>query len=143
MQYTQLRHHHIIRIDAGKMVHATLHEYCNRHEIPSALVQGNGDVEFVRYSVYNREQKKYVYQESHEHLQVTHFNGTITRKHNSPYLLTYGIFTTCNYSTFGGKIDEMRVATQFEIILTPLSAEITRLHNEATGLDELDLYYKR
>ena len=143
MQYTQLRHHHIIRIDTGEMVHATLHEYCNRHEIPSTLVQGNGDVEFVRYGIYNREQKEYLYKESHEHLQVTYFNGTIARKYNSPYLLTYGIFTNDNHSTFGGKIDEMRVATQFEIILTPLSAEITRLHNDTTGIDELDLYYKK
>ena len=143
MQYTQLRHHHIIRIDAGEMVHATLHEYCNRHEIPSALVQGNGDVEFVRYGIYSREQKEYDYKESHEHLQTIHFNGTITRKHNSPYLHLYSVFIDHNHSTFGGKIDEMRVATQFEVVLTPLSAEITRLHNETTGLDELDLYYKK
>jgi len=143
MQYQKVNDVYIIRIDTGELVHATLHEFCNRHEITNALVTAIGAVEFVRCGNYDLETKSYNFDEYQKLVEVTSYNGNIMPKEDGLYVHAHATFSDHGNSVFGGHVDEMRVGIVLEVVLTPLASSITRIHDETTGLALLDLEHKQ
>ena len=63
MQYHATNNQYILRIGRGELAEVMIHEFCNRHEIKNALVQGIGAAEFVRCGYYDLEKQEYVFKE--------------------------------------------------------------------------------
>ncbi len=139
MQYTGTDGHYILRIDKGEMVHATLHEFCNRHDIKNALIQGIGAVEFVRCGWYDLQNRSYKFQEYQELVEVASYMGNVLQKESGPFIHAHAVFSDVDNQTFAGHVDEMRVGVVFEVVLTPLHSNIKRTYDEATGLYLMDL----
>ncbi len=139
MQYTQTDGIYIIAINKGELVHATIHEFCNRHEIPSAVFHGIGAMEFVRCGWYDLPATEYRFTEYEQLVEVVSYHGNVAHKTDGPFVHAHGVFSDSDNQTFGGHVDEMRVGVAFELVLTPLSQTIARTYDDTIGLHLLDL----
>ncbi len=139
MEYKKVNERYILKIEQGELVHASLHEFCNEHNIKNALVGGIGAVEWVRCGYYDRDTKAYLFKEYEEVVEVTSYMGNVMVKEDSIFVHAHGTFSNRENQVFGGHVDEMRVGLVLEVALTPLGSEIRRTFDEGTGLYLMDI----
>ena len=139
MQYQKIQDKYIIRIDKGELVHATLHQFCNEHDIKNALISAIGAVEFVRCGIYDLTARAYNFEEYEQIVEVVSYTGNIAPNVDGLFVHAHGTFSDHGNSVFGGHVDEMRVGVVLEVTLEPLPSQMTRTYDEQTGLYLLNL----
>lgn len=134
MKFKKVENQYILKIEKGELVHASIHEFCNEHEIANASLAGIGAVEWVRCGYYDLPKKEYLFKEYDEIVEVASYLGNVMVKEGSLFVHAHGTFSNRNNEVFGGHVDEMRVGVVLEVILTPLSSKIERTYDEEIGL---------
>ena len=142
MQYQYIDDTYLLRVDQGELVHATIHQFCNEHEIHAAWLQGIGAVEFVRCGYYDLGEREYRFTEYEDLVEVVSYTGNVFRRDGQPAIHAHGLFTQTDNIAFGGHIDEMRVGVVLEVKLVSLPTTVEREHDDATGLPLMNLDHK-
>jgi len=140
MRFLKVDERYILRIERGELVHATIHEFCNQHDIKNALVSGIGAVEWVRCGYYDLEAREYRFKEyDSEVVEVTSYLGNVMQKEEGLFVHAHATFSDTKNQVFGGHVDEMRVGVVLEVALTPLASSIKRTFDDDTGLYLMDI----
>ena len=139
MQYTNTDGIFIIKIERGEDVITTLTNFCKQHTIENASFTGIGAVEQLTCGYYALDEKKYYFKDYDEMVEVVSLTGNVMLKDAEPFIHAHGVFTNTDNVAFGGHIVEMRVGVVLEVMLTPLSSKVERLHNDCIGLYLMDM----
>ena len=139
MKFQKVDERYVLKIEKGELVHASIHEFCNQHEITNAVIEGIGAVEWVRCGYYDLPTKEYLFKEYDEIVEVTSYLGNVMKKEDSIFVHAHGNFSNTENQVFGGHVDEMRVGVVIEVILTPLASTIKRTFDEKIGLYLMDI----
>ena len=130
---------YILKIEKGELVHASINECCNAHDIKNATVTGIGAVEFVRCGYYDLPNKNYLFKEYEEIVEVISYLGNVIVKEGGLFVHAHATFSDRENKVFGGHVDEMRVGVVFEVVLNPLSSTIERKLDKEIGLYLMDI----
>ncbi len=129
----------ILRIDKGEEVVKSITDYCVRENIANAYFSGIGAVDVLTCGYYNLEEKQYHFKEYAEPLEVVSLSGNVMLKDGTPFVHVHGVFTDIENRAFGGHIVEMHVHVVLEVMLTPLSSRVVRIHDDCIGLSLMEL----
>lgn len=139
MRHTHTDTTHILRIDRGQDVIASITEFSKTMQIDNAYFNGIGAVDTATFGYYNLEEKKYHFTDYTEPLEVVSLTGNVMLKAGEPFVHVHGVFSNTKNETLGGHIVEMKVGVVLEVFLTPLATHIERAMDECTGLALMDI----
>jgi predicted DNA-binding protein with PD1-like motif len=129
----------IVRLEAGEPIVATLESFLRAQRADFASITAAGAVESICLSYWDPVKRAYQSRDFPEQLEVVSFEGNSSLKDGQPFLHIHGVFGRSDFSTIGGHIVEGRVNPTLEVWLRTESASVRRVHDQATGLELLDL----
>jgi hypothetical protein len=139
MRHTKSNDTYIIRIDKGEEVVSNLTKFCVENDIKNATFNGIGALEWLKCGYYALSEKQYHFAEYDSLVEVVSLTGNVMLKDGKPLIHVHGVFTDTGNKAFGGHIVEMRVGVVLEVMLSPLSTSLSRLHDDCIGLYLIDL----
>jgi predicted DNA-binding protein with PD1-like motif len=130
---------HVIRFEPGEQVMPALMSFLERNDVGFSFASGVGGVRRLRLGYWDVERKKYRHRDLDEQLEVLALSGDSSRKDGAPHLHLHGVFGRSDFSTIGGHLVDGEAFPTLELWLRVESAPVRRVHDDATGLDLLDL----
>jgi uncharacterized protein len=139
MRFQRFGDRYIVRLEPGEPLFETMTGFLKSEQIEFATLTAAGAVEWVRLGYWNPATRSYEFREFSEQLEVVSFEGNSSLKDGEPFLHLHGVFGRHDFSVIGGHIKEARANPTFEIWLRTEDVPVRRVHEDATGLDLLDL----
>jgi predicted DNA-binding protein with PD1-like motif len=140
MKYRQDGFNWIVRLERGEKLADTLLGLVREQGIPNCWVSGLGAAQSAELGYYDLEKKEYVWQQVDELLEIVGLQGNITGAGEELKLHLHGTFSRPNLQTIGGHVKDLVVGGTCELFLHKWYGDpITRQHDDATGLNVLDL----
>ncbi len=139
MRFRQFGERYIVRLESGEPVIETLTNFLRAERVGFANVSAAGAVQWAHLGYWNAETRAYEYREVAEQLEVVSFQGNSSLKEGEPFLHIHGVFGRRDFTVLGGHVKEARAHPTFEVWLRVETLPIRRVHDDATGLDLLDL----
>lgn len=139
MQFVKADTTYIMRINTDEDVVQVVTEFCSAHTIKNATFTGIGAIKRLTCGYYELSEKKYYFKDYEGLFEVVSLTGNVMLKDEKPFVHVHGVFTGTDNMAFGGHIVEMRVGVVLEVVLTPLSSEISRSLDECIGLYLMDI----
>ncbi len=132
---------HIIKLERGEELIATLTQYCADANIQNAVFQGIGAVERVKIGYYDLGTREYFFRDEPGVFEVASMQGNVALVEGKPFIHAHAVLSRCDNTLecIGAHIKEAYVAVTLEIFLTPLDSAIERKHDDSIGLKLLDL----
>lgn len=125
----------VLIIPRGKEVLAELSRYAKETKAPSAWISGLGGADKVVLSFYNLDSQSFSWTEYEEPLEILNLTGNLAWVDGDPVWHIHGTFSRNNLSVVGGHVKELHIGLTGEFHLTPLTKQLTRQHDETTGLN--------
>jgi predicted DNA-binding protein with PD1-like motif len=129
----------VVRFAVGEQVVDGLLRYLAEQEIGFSFVGAIGGVRRVRLGYWDVDAKGYATRELEEQLEVLSLLGDASRKEGKPHLHVHAVFGRSDFTTVGGHVQECEASPTLELWLRTEGTPVQRVHDEATGLDLLDL----
>lgn len=139
MRYQRFGDRYMLRLDSGEPVLQTLLGFLDTATIPCANVSATGGVNRVRLAHWNEQTGEYDVRTFTEQLEVLGFQGNAAMKGGAPYLSLEGVFGRADFSVIGGHVAEAWVHPTLEVWFRTEGVGVMRRHDDASGLDLLDL----
>ncbi len=133
---------HIVRLERGEDVFATLTDFCERKGIQSAQFSALGAVKNSKLGYYSVASKQYGSKEYVDDHEVASMTGNVALVDGKPFLHIHtvlsGIAPGAENHCVGGHLFAATVAVTLEVHLTVFSETLTRTLDEGIGLKLLD-----
>ena len=130
---------HILRIEKGEELIATLIAYCKENNIffgSFALIGATTDIELGFFSLND---KKYHWKNFLGEFEITGGTGNITILEDEPMIHLHATLADENYQTFGGHVKHLIVGATCEVTLWVSGEKIERKLDEEVGLNLWEL----
>ncbi|MBN1772394.1 MAG: DNA-binding protein [Deltaproteobacteria bacterium] len=125
---------HVVRLDRGEPVIASLTEYLERARIPGGSVIGLGAVADAEIGCYDPVRRVYDRTRIPETRELLSLVGSISRLDGRPFLHAHVLLGAPDHSVVGGHLFEARVAITGEFVIQGVPIRSARLPDEDTGL---------
>lgn len=102
-------------------------------------VSGIGACDDVELNFYNIDTKTYEKKSFEEPLELISLLGNISHIDDKPFAHLHATFGTSTYATLSGHLTKAVVSATAEIVITMTDLDINRKHDEAIGLNLLNL----
>ncbi len=139
MQFQRLDRGYIVRLHSGEPVIKTLTAFLRGEGVSFAAVNAVGAVEWAQLAYWNAETQAYEYKTFEEQAEVVSFQGNCAEKDGGPFLHIHCVLGRQDYSVVGGHLKEACAHPTLEVWLHTTTVVVKREHDDATGLDLLQL----
>jgi predicted DNA-binding protein with PD1-like motif len=139
MRYRSEPQGYLIRCDLGEKIEACLLGFSEREGIAAAHFWGIGAVTEVVLGSYDIENKEYRTRRFEGTWELLSLIGTLARTDEGPILHMHAVLGDAECRTVGGHVFSLTVAAAGEIYLVSLAGDLTRKHDDLTGLKLLDI----
>jgi len=135
----QIGQDYLLRFDKDELLVATLLKFIKERGIHPSWLQGMGGALWADIGFYHLDSKQYSFKRIDKSLEIVGITGNITWLNNQPIAHLHVVVSDDNLQTYGGHLKELAVAGTCEILLKSFDQAISRRHDEATGLDLIDI----
>lgn len=126
---------YVFRFDYGESLIDALLEKLEKLHITSASLSGIGGLTEVELAFYDLQKKHYDTKKIVKPLELVNLSGTVALdQDNKTRIHAHAVVSDENFQAFGGHLKSARVNATCEITVTCLDHQLTRHHNEETGL---------
>lgn len=125
---------HVIRLERGEPVVATLQDYLARARILGGSVVGLGAIADAEIGYYDPLRRAYDRTRIADTRELLSLVGTISRLDGRPFLHAHVTLGAPDHSVVGGHLFEARVAITGEFVIQAAAIRSERLLDEDTGL---------
>ncbi len=139
MRFQRFGDRYMLRLDKDEPVVASLLDFLDTIAIPCANVAATGGVSAVRLGYWSAATGEYNERTFNEQLEVISLQGNSAMKGGTPYLALQGVFGRQDFSVIGGHVGEAWVNPTLEVWFRTEGVGVMRRHDDATGLEILDL----
>lgn len=139
MKFEQFGERYVLCLESGEPVIETLTGFLRDRDIGFTNVSAAGAAKRVRLGYWNPNSKEYQFKDFDEQLEAVSFQGNGSIKEGKPFMHIHGVFGRADYSVIGGHVKEAWAHPTFEVWLRAEDVPVVRAHDDATGLDLLDL----
>jgi predicted DNA-binding protein with PD1-like motif len=129
---------HVVRLDRGEPVLATLQDYVGRRRIRGGSVVGLGAVEQSELGYFDPVRRAYDRRTIPEPRELLSLVATISRLDGKPFLHAHVTLAAPDHTVVGGHLFEARVAVTGEFVIHAAAIASQRRLDEATGLKLMD-----
>lgn len=135
----KLDNRYVVRLERGEDVIVALSRFAEESGIRSGCVQGIGAVENVELGYFNRDTREYQKIRFDGEYELITLMGNYTLVDDKPFLHAHVIISDEACKAFAGHLFSGEIAVTGEFFITPISYEITREYDDATGLNLMKL----
>ena len=139
MQYQQFEDRYIVRLESGEAAIETLTALLRAEGIQFASVSAIGAVRWADMGYWNADAQEYEFRRFDEQMEVVSLVGNCSLKDGEPFLHVHCTLGKRDFSVIGGHLKEAQVHPTLEVWLRTESTPVHRGHDEASGLDLLQL----
>ena len=125
---------HVVRLDKGEPLLASLHEYIGRRKILGGSIVGLGAVDAAEIGYFDPQRKAYDRTNIPEPRELLSLVGTISRLDGAPFVHAHVTLAAPDHSVVGGHLFEARVAVTGEFVIDEAPIASGRVLDDATGL---------
>jgi predicted DNA-binding protein with PD1-like motif len=125
---------HMLRLDRGEPVLASLHEYIGREGILGGSIVGLGALEATEIGYFDPARRSYDRTTIPEARELLSLVGTISRLDGKPFVHAHVTLGAPDHSVVGGHLFEARVAVTGEFVIDEATIASRRELDDATGL---------
>jgi uncharacterized protein len=125
---------HMLRLDRGEAVLASLHQYLGREEIRGGSIVGLGALEATEIGYFDPVRRSYDRTTIAEARELLSLVGTISRLDGKPFVHAHVTLGAPDHSVVGGHLFEARVAVTGEFVIDEAAIASRRELDDATGL---------
>lgn len=128
---------HVLIFARGERFMETLTRYLERERITAARFTGIGGFRQAQIKYFNTESKQYEQREVDEQVEVISLIGNVSLREGKPFIHTHVCLGDREYRALAGHLGEGVVSPTLELFLTRIEGELSRRHDDASGLDAL------
>ncbi len=139
MEYQKVSTGYVLRVMRDEEILETLRRFCRDMHIGAGALSGLGAVKDSRFGHYDLSQKKFVFTDYPDMLELLSMSGNIATVEGKPWVHVHGVFSDDENRVLGGHVDSMIAAITAEIQLVTHDATIERKPDEFSGLKLLAL----
>lgn len=140
MKYKHDGFNWLVRIEKGEELISKLTELIEKENIPTCWISGLGATTKTTLGFYDLNKGEYQWQTVEELMEITSLQGNIAWVDGKLKLHIHGSFSRNDMSAIGGHVKELIAGGTIEVFLHMwYDGQVTRSHDDATGLDLLDL----
>lgn len=125
----------VIRFDRDEEVMQGIAGFCAEKDIAAASFQMIGASSSVTLSYWNIEKKEYEEHVIEKDLEVAGIMGNVGLLGGERIVHAHGTLSDRDLTVVGGHVKRLVVSATMEVVLTALPGAITRMPDEATGLN--------
>ncbi|MBI5502437.1 MAG: DNA-binding protein [Deltaproteobacteria bacterium] len=125
---------HVLWLDRGEPVVASLQEYIGRAGIRGGSVVGLGAVEAAELGTFDPVRRTYDRTTIPGPRELLSLVGTISRLDGRPFVHAHVTLGAPDFSVVGGHLFEARVAVTGEFVIHEAAIDSSRILDDATGL---------
>ncbi len=139
MKSKHLGNYHILRLDPGEEVVASILSYCETNDIRLGTVTAIGAVNEVRIGLFDPATKTYSAQDMSGNFEIIALSGNVTVMDNRVYLHLHIGVGDENHDMHGGHLERAIVSATCEVFIQTIEGEVGRAFNDNIGLNIFDL----
>lgn len=137
---------YLLRLDPGEELRGEVEKFClampdlakrDGSPIRAAWINALGSCQELELAYYNLGKKEYETKSFSEDLEIATVVGNIALKDNKPFIHIHGTFSNREMEVIGGHIMKCVILATCEVMLWKIEGEMSRKHDEFTGLDLL------
>ena len=134
-------YNYTVRLGRSEKLSEALHEFLAANQLDGASVSGVGGAEQIELGFYDLAGKTYLWQTFPDLYEITGLLGTIAldEQGKSAYHM-HGTFAGRDYQVIGGHVRDFIVGGTCELFVHRTYKPLKRAHDDATGLNLLDLH---
>jgi predicted DNA-binding protein with PD1-like motif len=121
----------------GERFIETLTRYLERERITAARFTGIGAFSQAQIKYFDVERKQYEQREVDAQVEVISLIGNVALREGKPFIHAHVCLGDREYRALAGHLGEGTVSPTLELFLTRIKGELTRRHDDASGLDAL------
>ena len=125
---------HVVRLDRGEAVIASLQAYVGERGILGGSIVGIGAVEEAEIGIYPPAERRYVKRTFRSARELVSLTGTISRLDGRPFVHAHVVLSDEDFRAIGGHLFEARVAVTGEFVIHEAPIASSRMMDDATGL---------
>lgn len=129
----------VLRPEIGEEIVSCVSEVCTAQNLKSAVIHGIGAVKSAKIGLFDFDKGEYKENEFNQFMELTSLEGNMTKMNGETYIHLHANFGDESGRAFGGHLKEAVIGATGEIFIFPLDEEITRFHDNVTGLNLLEL----
>lgn len=139
MTYQFDSYNYLVRLQKGETLVSALNELAQKEQLKSAWLQGMGAAQTVVLGYYDLPNQKYLWHEIDELAEITSLSGNLAWVDGEPYWHMHGVFGGKDYQSRSGHVKDLTAGATVEIFVHPFRKQLTRSHDDETGLNLLDI----
>ena len=139
MKSKKIKDTYFIRLKRGEKIVETLKSFCADNRIKCGYFFGIGALGEAELAHYIVENKKYSSKTLKQPLEIINMTGNITAMNKEAYLHCHITLSDEKMNAIAGHLKEGTISATCEIVLVKLNASINRKHNEAIGLNLMEI----
>jgi len=129
----------IVRIDKGEEIVESLLNICKEYNVTLGSIMGLGATNKVTIGLFDVDTKKYHSEKFTGNYEIAPLTGNITMMNKEPYLHLHINVCDASHHSFGGHLNKAVVSATFEAIIDLIDGQVTRVFDDETGLNLLEL----
>jgi predicted DNA-binding protein with PD1-like motif len=131
---------HLVRLERGEKVIASLRRFAKRYRIGFAAFRAIGTLDQVTLGYYDSDSQAYRNQALDEAVEVLNLSGNISRGADGEHIVHAHVTVGGpDYTALGGHVVEATVGPTLELVVDTWPTSVQRRHDPDTGLDLWDL----
>jgi hypothetical protein len=140
-----MRHHHfgngrhVIRLDPGDEVVASLRDFALATKIQAAWVSGFGSLDAAVLGFLDPDAREYLRRRFEERLEIGSLTGTLSREGDRPYVHLHAVVAPRELLAYAGHLHEGKVAVLVEMVVVDLGGRLDRVRVEGSPFPALRL----
>ena len=139
MKHKNIKDTYFIRLERGEQIIEAIKNFCTKNKIKCGYFFGIGALDEVELAHYVVENKKYTSKTFKQPLEIISMSGNITTMNKEIYLHCHITLSDEKMTAIAGHLKEGRISATCEILLVKLNGAINRKHDDAIGLNLLDM----
>ncbi len=135
-------YNHVLRLEKGELLVASLLGYARQQDVTSGWVMGLGGALWAELGCYDLETREYKWKKLDQLLEITSLQGNFAQDDQGETMLhLHGSFSDTDMQAYGGHIKELAVAATCEVFIHGWfdKEPLRRTLDDEIGLKLLDL----
>lgn len=133
-------YNHVIRLERGERLMAALEQFVAETKVDGAWLSGLGGATDVTLGYYNLDTKEYQWKTFPNLVEVTLLTGNLALDEAGKLVVhLHGTFAGEDYQSIGGHVQDLTAGATLELFVHHTYVPLHREHDDATGLNLLDL----
>lgn len=139
MNYIKKNNSYILKFDQDEKLVQLIEEFVIKHRIKFGWLSGLGACKGAELGFYDLENQDYKWQTFTELSEITNLTGNVSWLKDEPKVHIHITLSDNKFNTYGGHLKELIVGGTVELKLDLVEHKISRVFDEKTGLNTLEL----